>query len=297
MRSLFVIVVLLAAACVDLAGANAAFCERRPEVCGAEDAGTGGGGGEPDAAVGEDAGIDAGHDAGSEADAGAADAGLSDAGVDAGPSVLACDAPGLVAFWRFDEDAGTTLADCSPNALHAQVVGTPWRVAGVHGSAFSFNGQNLAEVGNALPLRLAGAMTLSAWVKLSSLTGSGRLISKSGEPTRGYGWELWVDSSQSRLAFTVAQSATSSFTVGASVPTGQWAHVAGTFTPGGEIALYVDGTLARALTGPVTGFDTDAGVRLGNRPDGCCAFSGLVDDLRVFDRALDAGEIATLSTP
>jgi hypothetical protein len=239
-----------------------------------------------------DAGAD---DAGASTDAGADDAGVStDAGADdAGAAdLLRCDAVGLVAWWSFDEDAGTQLADCSPHALHAQVMGTPYRVAGQHGGAFSFNGMNSAEVGNAPALRLTGAMALSSWVRVSSFAGSGRLISKSNG---AFGWELWSDSAQNRLAFTVAQSASSSFTVGASVPTGQWVHVAATFVPGGELSFYVDGVLVRALPAPPTGFDSDAGVRLGNRPDGCCAFLGLVDDLRVFERTLSAAEVRELA--
>jgi hypothetical protein len=168
-------------------------------------------------------------------------------------------------------------------------------VAGKHGGAFSFNGMNSAEVGNVAPLRLSGAMSISAWLRISSFAGSGRLISKSGEPAGDVGWELWSDSAQSRLSFTVAQSPLTSFTVGATVPLGQWIHVVATFVPGGNLSLYVDGGLVNALPGPANGFDTDAGVRLGNRPDGCCAFLGLVDDLRVFDRALSPAEVVELA--
>lgn len=268
MKRLLPSVMLFLAGCVDLAGANAAFCAQRPEVCGATDAST----------PAEDAGVDAGG---------------PDAGSDAGaPEVLGCDAPGLVAWWTFDEDAGTTLADCSVNALHAQVSGTPYRVAGQHGGAFSFNGLNAAEVGNGPALRLTGAMSVSAWVRLTSFAGSGRLISKSGSDP---GWELWADSAQSRLAFTVAQSPLSSFTVGAPVPLGQWVHVAATFAPGGALSFYVDGALINSIPGPATNFDTDAGVRLGNRPDGCCAFVGLVDDLRVFARELGPPQVTELA--
>lgn len=249
---------LLLTGCIDLAGANSAFCLQRPDVCGGD------GGAEVDGGAQDDAGV---------VDGGATD-------------LLRCDAAGLVAWWTFDEDAGTRLADCSPRGLHAQVVGTPYRVAGKHGLAFSFTGMNSAELGNPPALQLTGAMSLAAWLQVSSFAGSGRLISKSGSEV---GWELWSDSAQNRLAFTVAQSATSNFTVGASVPTGQWVHVAATFTPAGELSFYVDGVLARSLPGPPGGFDTDAGVQLGN------AFRGLVDDLRVFERSLSAAEVNELA--
>lgn len=260
------------AGCIDLAGSNTAFCLQRPDVCG-EDGGPDGGGE-------RDSGVDAG------ADGGEGDSGV-DAGVDGGTTdLLRCDAAGLVAWWTFDEDAGPQLSDCSPRQLHAQVVGTPFRVAGKHGLAFSFTGMNSAEVGNPPALRLSGAMSVSAWLRITSFAGSGRLISKSGSAV---GWELRSDSAQNRLAFTVAQSVTTNFTVGASVPTGQWVHVAATFVPGGALSLYVDGVLAASRPGPATGFDTDAGVGMGT------AFYGLVDDLRVFDRALGAAEVSELA--
>lgn len=250
--------------CIDLAGSNAAFCLQRPDVCGADGGSSADGGG-----GGPDSGVDAGLDGGGAA-----------------MDLLRCDAAGLVAWWTFDEDAGSQLLDCSAHALHAQVVGTPYRVAGKHGNAFSFNGMNSAGLGNPPELRLTGAMSLSAWLRISSFAGSGRLISKAGT---GFGWELWSDSAQSRLAFTVAGSPSSSFTVGASVPTGQWVHVAATSVPGGELSFYVDGAFVRSIPGPAAGFDGDAGVQLGN------AFLGLVDDLRVFDRALTAAEVSELA--
>jgi hypothetical protein len=252
--------------CVDLDGANVEFCRQRPDVCG-------------DAGSGADAGSDGGSDAGSEADAGSNE-------------VLGCDAPGLSAFWRFDEDGGTTLLDCGPNQVHAQVSGSALRVAGRDGGlAFSFTGNNAASVGNPAPLRLTGPMSVSAWLRISAFD-EGRVITKT---VNDFGWELWVSAPQ-QVHFGVAQSATSKFTVTtslAAVPSG-WVHVAGTWAADGQLSLYVNGVVAKQLAGPTSGFDADAGVLLGEGPS-CCRFSGQVDELRVFSRALTAQEVATLA--
>lgn len=252
---------LLLVGCVDLEGANAEFCRQRPDVC--ADAGT------------SDASVDAG----------------DDAGHDAGLAVLGCDAPGLVAYWRFDEDGGSTLFDCSPHQLHAQVSGTPVRVAGRDGGlAFSFTGNNAASAGNAAALRLTGPMSVSAWLRTASFA-EGRVITKT---VNGFGWELWL-SNPEQLNFSVGQSPTSKFTVTSSLAAiSGWVHVAGTWSATGQLALYVNGALVKTLAGPASTFDPDAGVLLGEA-DGCCRYTGQLDELRVFGRALTAEEVQVLA--
>jgi hypothetical protein len=82
------------------------------------------------------------------------------------------------------------------------------------------------------------------------------------------------------------------------IPTGEWVHVAGTYD-GSELRLYVDGQLVATesvseadLIEPVpcrVGADSRAGR------EGDFEFAGRIDDMWVFDRALDANEVEYLS--
>jgi hypothetical protein len=62
--------------------------------------------------------------------------------------------------------------------------------------------------------------------------------------------------------------------------------------------LYLNGTQigSMAKTGSIA---TNGGVSawVGANPDGSRFWDGVIDDVRIYDRALSAGEIATLATP
>jgi Concanavalin A-like lectin/glucanases superfamily len=77
---------------------------------------------------------------------------------------------------------------------------------------------------------------------------------------------------------------------------GMWHHVAVTREDGSSVFLYVDGVqdgTCRAGSGPVT---STPQVYVGGNPIDHYYFTGLIDDLRQYDRALGADEVQTLFT-
>jgi concanavalin A-like lectin/glucanase superfamily protein len=83
----------------------------------------------------------------------------------------------------------------------------------------------------------------------------------------------------------------------ATVPAGSWHHVAGTFD-GQRITVYIDGGQAATATAR-GGISPSAGTNLlvGADPiDAAAKFTGAIDEVRVYQRALPAAEIAALST-
>lgn len=83
----------------------------------------------------------------------------------------------------------------------------------------------------------------------------------------------------------------------ASVPTGSWHHVAGTFD-GKELAVYIDGQLA-ATTAVKGSLSPSTGTNLMVAADPINPvnkLTGSVDEMRVYSRALSAAEIAALYT-
>jgi hypothetical protein len=75
---------------------------------------------------------------------------------------------------------------------------------------------------------------------------------------------------------------------------GEWHHVAVTFDPAAtdQIRLYVDGQLdvAGTTTVPVD-TDADVNVQIGKRIDDANSFTGSIDEVRIWDIALDQGQI------
>ncbi|WP_436934691.1 LamG domain-containing protein [Halovenus marina] len=81
------------------------------------------------------------------------------------------------------------------------------------------------------------------------------------------------------------------------IPTGEWVHLAGTYD-GETLRLYIDGQLAATQSVPydiLQPAPARVGADLRPQYDGDSEFDGRIDDMWVFDRALDANEIEYLS--
>ena len=209
---------------------------------------------------------------------------------------LATPLPPPLAYWNLDEAAGTTAADASGNGYVGTITG------GTHVAAHSGNGlgcdgsTSFIDVGNPVGLRLTGAMTLSAWVDIASFATSGRIISKGGGPGQR-GWSLNVESATSTASFKIATDTNTNLNVDSAVGTGAWVHVAGVYEPGVALRLYVNGALAASLTTgvPATQLDQALDVNIGRRADVGTYFSGVLDEVRVYDVALTAQQIVGLA--
>ncbi len=81
---------------------------------------------------------------------------------------------------------------------------------------------------------------------------------------------------------------------GGTIPAGTWTHVAYTWT-GTENRLYVNGTAVATNQAPPPG--NGQGVVLGFEINNISPWSGLLDDARVYNRALTAGQIQELARP
>ena len=203
---------------------------------------------------------------------------------------------GLVAWWRFNEGSGTTLADSSGNGLTASVVTTPsWDP---NGYLYYASGFSRVSAGNPAAVQLTGTMTVSAWTiaVTNSWTGTGRIVSKSGA-SGSRGWELNCESSRV-YAFQVASNSTTLVSVqGGTPPYDVWVHVVGVYDPGaGRMNLYTNGVLAATRTTGVPGSQYESGQNLsiGYRPDGTLPWGYTLDDVRIYSRALSVDEIRAL---
>jgi hypothetical protein len=214
----------------------------------------------------------------------------------------------LVAYYRFEEGTGTTTADSGPSGFTGTLMNGPAWVPSPFGhSALHFNGASqYVNVGNPATLQISGPITLSAWVWPDALavTNAGRIVDKQGGSGL-YGWSLNVENT-GKWAFQIAQSKTVLAALDVpipSLPLSNWVHVAGVYDPydpGGPVMkLYTNGVLGGTLTTGVPSAQVDSGlnVTIGARPGGSAAWSGLIDEVRIYTRALTNAEIAALAAP
>ncbi|MBN1809909.1 MAG: FecR domain-containing protein [Planctomycetes bacterium] len=202
---------------------------------------------------------------------------------------------GLVGYWAFDEGSGLTAQDSAAPGNHGTINGAVW-CKGIKGGALRFDGNgDYVAVGNPGELQITGAMTLVAWVNVRSFESNGRIVCKQAEPGNR-GWSLNVEDLE---VFTIQIPLNKDKHVGAitpKMPTGKWTHLAGVYRPGRAISIFVNGQLAgeSAEEVPEVQYNSPLDVWIGGRPNGSCYFDGIIDEVRIYNRPLDQGEILAL---
>lgn len=217
------------------------------------------------------------------------------------PSVVNVEAatPGLIAAYDFDQGAGTVLTDVSGNGHHGVISGALWTGTAKYGGALAFDGiDDWVSIGDAPSLDLTSTMTLEAWVRPTALGGDWRTVILKERPG-GLAYALYATDGASRPpAGYVAFGANDRGAVGQSVlPAGTWSHLAVTYN-GSVLRLFVNGVLARSRTVSGGGVTSTGPLRLGGNAVWGEFFSGQLDDVRLYNRALTASEIqADMNTP
>ena len=209
-----------------------------------------------------------------------------------------CNEPNLVGRWRFDEGSGAGLTyDCTSNMLTGRLTSATW-TEGKYGAALFF-ASAWVRVDDAKLLRINGAITLAAWIRIETLTGKTEYII--GKTAGGVqpldGWRLAVDKS-GQLSMNIGTGTALAETFGgAALPLKKWIHVAATYAPSAAVRLYVDGA---GILNDTTGIPASSAVapddlHIGARSDGELLFRGAIDEVRIYDRALTAPEVAAIA--
>jgi Concanavalin A-like lectin/glucanases superfamily/Galactose oxidase-like, Early set domain/Bacterial Ig domain/Glyoxal oxidase N-terminus len=200
---------------------------------------------------------------------------------------------GPVAAYGFEDTGGLAVAgDSTSFGNTGTVVGGATRAAGRFGSAMSFDGVNdMVRIPDAGPVSLASGMTLEAWIKPTAVNGWRTVMLKGRRSDLSYA--LYGGPSAH-----VATNGVTGLVNGPASTANTWEHLAATYD-GTTLRLYIDGTLAGSSTarsGPMT--PGDGPLTIGGNVIWGEWFSGLIDEVRVYDRPLTAAEIQTdMATP
>jgi glucose/arabinose dehydrogenase/chitodextrinase len=206
-------------------------------------------------------------------------------------------APGLVASYGFDEGAGTAATDSTGNSNHGTINGPTWTI-GRFGQALSFDGTNdRVTVPDSSTLDLTNGMTLEAWVK-PTVTGTAWktvLFKHRNNNATNMVYVLYGNRNTSvpNAEITVGTSVkAANGPSGSGLPLNVWSHLAATFD-NATLRLYVNGTQIASLAtaGPIATSTGDLWIGANNIWSEW--FSGAIDEVRVYNRALTATEIQT----
>jgi hypothetical protein len=210
---------------------------------------------------------------------------------------------GLVGWWNFDEGSGMVANDSTGNGNTGTLVNSPtWTTSGKINDALTFNGTTSYVDSSNFADNLSN-FTVAAWFKTSTTpTGQfGAIASKlgSGGWGSGTGWGLGIEGASTgapSTLTTIIQTNGSNWRsthTTASLTDGNWHHAVMVVTGGNTVTLYLDGTIpgtALNNAGTMSGYSNNSNVRIGTDYNSEF-FTGTIDDVRVYNRALSASEV------
>ena len=206
---------------------------------------------------------------------------------------------GLVGYWTFD--GATTTWSSATAGITGDLSGNfntgtltnmnraTSPVVGKIGQGLKFDGVD--DYVNVLNISFAATTTWSAWVKKTSNTGYAAFISAT-EGGRDY--VLRNDVSGTKFDFVWAYSGEGWGDVisPSAYPINQWFNVLVTHDST-TLKMYVNGSLV--VSGAATANNPISGINIGRRAyDSAYYFPGLIDDVRIYNRALSASEVLQL---
>jgi chitodextrinase len=204
--------------------------------------------------------------------------------------------PGLVAAYAFNEGSGTTTADASGGGNTGTLSNATWTSAGKYGAALSFNGTTArVNIPNAASLQLTTGMTLEAWVKPSTVSNKWRDVIYKGNDN--YYLEATSNKSSRPAGGGTFGGGNANAFGTAALTANAWAFLTLTYD-GANLRLYVNGTLAgtQAKSGSIATSTNQ--LQIGSDSLNGQFFSGVIDEVRVYNIALSAAAIQTdMTTP
>ncbi|HXK40184.1 MAG TPA: LamG domain-containing protein [Candidatus Paceibacterota bacterium] len=226
-------------------------------------------------------------------------------------------ASGLMGYWRFEDDTGSLVAVDSSGggnvgALNNMDANTAW-VGGRIGGGIAFDGINdYIDLTDGPGLNFASDQdfSISFWFRSSESVGMivSFRSSSAGNPVIDIGLgSVGAGTNNGQIKTLIRDDAGGGYAAvtGAVANDGLWQHVVVTRTSGGRVTLYLNGDSQGANTsvgadGPITTNLKAIGSEQRwvqdnyDTPD-ARYFAGVVDDVRVYNRALSATEIQRLS--
>jgi len=195
---------------------------------------------------------------------------------------------GLVGYWSFDD--GTAI-DGSGNSNHGTIYGAT-QVTGICGNALSFNGNSdYVLIPHSSSLDITGDISILAWIKPMTPSGAAQPIVAKGTHVNNYSYYFGLNYGWPTFQIRPDCQALSE----TEPPLNDWHHIVAVRN-GTEASIYLNGTNDTTEICSFSGI-SDAGfdILIGYYPyTQNWHFTGIIDEVRIYNRALNPSEIQTL---
>jgi len=211
----------------------------------------------------------------------------------------------IVLYFSFDEGNGNEVVDQSGKGNNGTIQGNPVWVEGKSGGALEFNGSNdFVEVPNSPTVNIDGAVTILAWINLKGeypnqyghIAGINRV---GGQTEDAYYLNVgYYNREQDKVSMGIIGEGVQETPLQGETQVSQdvWTFVAGVFSPGEFMQVYINGELDGEMTAvpgqtqvAATSFTVGAVMASTDY-----SFQGVIDEVVVYKRALTEDEIQSV---
>lgn len=206
----------------------------------------------------------------------------------------------LVAYWQADGGFYDSAGGHDGIAHNGVAIGN-----GLYGGAFSFDGINdyieINDAGGTTSLNMS-YLTVAMWIKPAMATSSGFGVFTLDKRNSGAYTGEFTNLIRGNGAYQVAIDTTGTNavvnkgSVPGIIPMNQWSHLAWTWD-GSLLTVYLNANPIATANGSGTMVNNPSDLIIGARADICCFYKGLIDEIKVYDHALSASEIASALQP
>lgn len=198
--------------------------------------------------------------------------------------------PALVAVWRLDEGSGSVSSDSSGGGSDLSVYGASW-TSGKYGTALSFDGTN--DYASASPAQnVSAAYTVALWAKVAD-TGTRTMLSTRGPSDYSFDMKFRNGNEVNANIGTGTAWMTNNANALLSYQLNQWYHIIYAVNQT-RYRIFINGTLAAeggySTAGTPLLLDVNHTINLGRRQDGTEYYTGTIDDVKIWRRALSNEE-------
>jgi len=200
---------------------------------------------------------------------------------------------GLVGHWKFDEGSGSSAVDSSGNNNTGSLINGPIWTNGKIDGALSFDGVDDAVQIGTSNISVSGG-TIAFWAYAENFSSAHHFFFSHMTQPWSNRIQLYTDNTEGYLDLGLGDSHTRHTNI-QDLNTNIWYHITLTWD-GANYVVYVDG--AGKASGTYTGLSIlETYADIGNNgysSDRTEAFKGIIDEVRIYNRALSATEILEL---
>ena len=205
-----------------------------------------------------------------------------------------CTASGIMGYWALEESSGT-IYDATDNNCDSTAQSVTYGGSGILNNCLSFNGSsNYVRFGNVC--QPSSALSISVWVKCGAFAEEKWVVENAGYDTGYCGYRLTITTANG-WAYMLSNNDNmlDQYVSAASIHDNNWHHLCFTWA-GGTSYYYTDGSkTAGGSWANTLIYTSPTGLGFGqNDLFGGNFYSGLIDEVGIWSRALTDAEVAFL---